>query len=68
MNVCKPIFEIADEDWRADKGYLKIDWTDTLVNALSRNGYVMPIIPEIVVVSKKSPYYKLNFAENMFAK
>jgi hypothetical protein len=46
-------------DWEKAKKYVIVSDANTLVEALQTNGYVVPGIPEIFVVSKKSPFFPI---------
>ena len=65
LNSVQPIIPIYDSKWKKDKGYLYRDWSMQLLDALATNGYIMPVIPEIIVVSKRSPFYLERFLDDI---
>lgn len=41
-----------------EKGYLRVGRKKKIVDILKTDGYVMPFVMEVYVMSKKSPFYE----------
>lgn len=65
LNSVDPVIPILDKNWNSKKGLLGISFQDTLLEVLQHNGYVMPQIPEITIVSKASAYYTERFIKEL---
>jgi hypothetical protein len=53
------------ENWDSRKTFVNIDQDMSLIDALRTNGYVVPGIPEVYVMSTVSPYLSMWKKENL---
>ncbi len=58
LNTSKPIMP-TPTGWESGKKYVAVSESKTLLEAMGTNGYVVPGIPEIFVVSTKSPFFPI---------
>jgi hypothetical protein len=49
-------------------GYYRVSKTKPIANILKVNGYVMPFVLEVHVLSKKSPFYEKFIKESDFVR
>lgn len=56
-NSSKPITDLP-ADWDKKEGAIKISKDDTVLEAMKRNGHVLPGVLEITVLSKNSGFYE----------
>lgn len=47
------------EDWNKKDDYVFLSQDTSILKAIQTNGYVVPSIPEIYVLSGASPYFKV---------
>lgn len=52
------------ENWNKKDDFVFVGQDVTLLNALKTDGYVVPSVPEIYVLSASSPFFKMFREKN----